>query len=57
MQAANTYPCPLCLSEQVPADRKACDTCVEVFQVADDKAGAGDAKGVAPRLPIGPTDV
>lgn len=57
MQAANTYPCPLCLSEEVAADRKACDTCVELFQVADDKATGGDAKSTAQRLPIGPTDV
>ncbi len=55
-ETANAYPCPICLSEQIAADRKACDTCVDVFQVADDKAACA-ATGLNKRVPIGPTDI
>lgn len=57
MQNAKRYPCPLCLSEMVPADRKACDTCVEMFHVADEKADRADGVDATKRVPIGPTDV
>lgn len=57
MQNANTYQCPLCLSELVPANSKACDTCKSVFFLADEKHKTSTANDTAKRLPIGPTTV
>lgn len=46
------YPCPICSTEQVTAEQKACATCQDVFGLADDADQVG-----AQRVAIGPTDV
>lgn len=46
------YPCPICSSEQVPADQKACATCQDVFGLQET---ADQVR--AQRIAIGPTDV
>ena len=51
-QPQAVYPCPICSTEQVAADQKACATCQDVFGLAEDADKAG-----AQRIAIGPTDV
>lgn len=50
---AQTYPCPICISERVAAADKACSVCQEAFLLVDEQADVAAAQRVA----IGPTDI
>lgn len=49
---AQTYPCPICISERVAAAEHACATCQEAFSLVDEQA-----EQAVQRVVIGPTDI
>lgn len=49
---AQTYPCPICISERVAAADKACPVCQEAFRLVDEQA-----EQTVQRVAIGPTDI